>query len=393
MKRTLAILSVCGLALLVRLAFPAITGSGGRISQLKTDPVWLEDATGVAAGPDGSVYITDAAANRIFRVTRGGVGSLVAGTGDRGFSPDGTPATSARLEQPAGILVDPQGGIYFTEETELGRVRQITSDGRLETIAGSSRPTSSNPVDGLPATQEPLSLPSSLTRDVSGNLYVATFYGVLRIGPDGRAKLVAGRRENQRNYTPAQDGDLAVGAYMVPQAIAVDVAGNLYVADRVAFRILRVDPQGRLRTIASSGPSGSITPESLAVDRGGVLYLSQGHGLPVLRISPSGHVMAITAGGDVSFVRAGSSATATRIDAEGLALDGAGNLYVAAGQAVYRLAAPLPTPLFGDADPGVAALVTFIAGLLVTWSLILAGRWRATRYSGRPPVAAGGRLA
>lgn len=392
MTRTPSIFAFCGAAALFLLAFATLSGSGGRISQVSTGSIELANAAGIAVGPDGSLYVADTQANRIVRVAPDGMASVIAGTGQWAFSPDGTPAIAASLVRLVALAVDSRGEVYFIEEPDSGLVRHITRDGRLETVAG-TRGTQSGSLDGMLATQARLEFPSGLAQDAAGNLYVAAGGVVLRVGPDGPISLFAGGKNSWLGNNPFHEGDPAIGTNLIAEGIALDPAGNLYIADRGSDSIRKVDRHGRMFTVSPShAPFGAISPRQLAVDRQGNVYASQGYGQSVLRISPSGRVIPITAGGFLRSVRIGSSASATRVDAEGLALDGTGNLYIAAGQAVYRIAAPLPAPLLDDVDPLVAGEVAFILCLLLVSRLHFAGVQRAGRYSNTPPVSAGGLL-
>jgi len=391
MRRTLTIFAICGATALFLLAFATLSGSGGRISRVKTGSIELVNAAGIAVGPDGRLYLADTQANRILRLAPDGTASVIAGTGRWAFSPDGTPAIAASLVRLVAIAVDSRGEVYFIEQPDAGLVRHITSDGRLETLAG-TRGTPGAYFDGMPATQARLEFPSGLARDAAGNLYVAAGGVAFRVGPDGLMSLFAGGKNDWLN-NPFHEGDPAIGANLIPEGIGLDPAGNLYIADRGSESVRKVDRHGRMFTVSPShAPFGSISPRQLAVDRQGNVYVSQGYAQSVLQISPSGHVMPITAGGFLPAVRIGSSASATRVDAESLALDRAGNLYIAAGPAVYRIAAPLPAPLFGDVDPLVAGGVALILCLLLSTGLHAAGVPRAGRYSNTPPAAAGGQL-
>lgn len=134
---------------------------------------------GLAADANGNLYIADAADQRVRKVTPGGMIQTVAGTGVRGFAGDGGPATSAQLNSPYGLACDAKGNLYIAD---LGnaRVRKVTPDGTITTIAGG----------GTPA----LSEPRNLALDGGGNLYISDFTGqrVYRLGTDGTLVTAVG---------------------------------------------------------------------------------------------------------------------------------------------------------------------------------------------------------
>ena len=241
------------------------------------------DAT---VGANGDVYV--AAGNRIQRIDAGGTVTTVAGTGVEGYSGDGGPATAAQLDFPTGVAVAPDGGLYISEVR--GRIRRVdAATGQISTYAGVGRNASSG--DGGPALSAEIDRPHGLTVSRDGAVYVADTYGgrirkidpatrtitsvatglstlpvhvavapdgsvlvveaqgavVSRVGPDGaRAPLIG---TGVRGSTG--DGGTAARARIEePAGVAVASDGTIYVADLDARRVRRVDPSGRITTIA-----------------------------------------------------------------------------------------------------------------------------------------------
>ncbi|MFZ5531826.1 MAG: Ig-like domain-containing protein, partial [Pseudomonadota bacterium] len=125
--------------------------------------------SGVAVDAQGNLYIADQFHHRIRQVTPDGLISTVAGNGSRGFSGDGGPATAARLGYPSGVAVDAQGNLYIADR-DNNRIRQVTPDGLISTVAGGIQGFSG---DGGPATAAGLGYPSGVVVDAQGNLYIA----------------------------------------------------------------------------------------------------------------------------------------------------------------------------------------------------------------------------
>ena len=207
---------------------------------------------GVAVDATSNLYIADQFNHYIRVVSPLGIINPVAGNGTPGFSGDGGPATSAQLHQPAGVAPDAHGNLYIADKFN-NRIRMVASDGIIATIAGNGRSVSSG--DGGPAVEARLSSPQSVAVDGAGNLYIAdTFkHSIRRISRDGIITTVAGTGAPGRSG----DGGPAIGAKLeAPCGVAVDAAGNLYITDSVNHRIRLVSRAGIITTIAGSGSGG-----------------------------------------------------------------------------------------------------------------------------------------
>jgi sugar lactone lactonase YvrE len=155
---------------------------------------------GIALDAGGNLYVTEWPDSRIRKVTPSGMISTFAGAGTRGFSGDGGPATQAQLNCPWGLALDEGGDLYVADDQNL-RVREITRDGMITTIAGG--PSSALPVDN----------PTGITVDASGNVVTS---GGWIISPSGRQSVINVR---------SRDTSVEVSGV----AISSDVRGNLYV--------------------------------------------------------------------------------------------------------------------------------------------------------------------
>ncbi len=130
----------------------------------------INNPQGIAADARGNVYVADTNNHRIRKITPGGTISTIAGTGTGGFSGDGGPADKARVNSPKGIAVDSDGNVYISD-TLSNRIRIITLDGNISTIAGSGAGGSTG--DGGPALQARLFFPTGIAVDAAKNVYVA----------------------------------------------------------------------------------------------------------------------------------------------------------------------------------------------------------------------------
>ncbi|MER7225902.1 hypothetical protein ABT370_22285, partial [Streptomyces rubradiris] len=178
--------------------------------------------------------------------------STVAGTGVAGFKGDGEAAVSAQLHRPYGVAVDGTGTLYFSDYNNH-RIRKITTDGKIGTVAGNG--TAGFSGDGGPATAAQLNCPRGVAVDSTGTLYIAdgTNHRVRKVTPDGKISTVAG------NGTAGfgGDGGPATAARLnLPLAVAVDSAGVLYITEYHNHRVRKVTPDGKISTVAGNGTAG-----------------------------------------------------------------------------------------------------------------------------------------
>ncbi len=293
----------------------------------------------------------------------------IAGAGADGFSGDGGNALAAQFGAISGLAVDAQGNIYLAD-TWNQRVRMIDSGGNISTIAGSG--VSGDGGDGGPALGAALRWPFGLARDTAGNLYVSTGSRVRKILANGTIMAFAG------TPSPGYGGDgqsAAVASLREPHGLAVDAAGNVYIADSGNFRIRKVNPLGVITTIAGmgqagySGDGGPATAarigyiSALALDPVGNLYVSDPYNHCVRRISSSGTIQTV-AGGSFGTGGDGGPPTSAQLKyPRGLAVDRNGNLFVAdslnnrirvaaAGGVLFTAAGTGAAGFGGDAGPG-----------------------------------------
>ncbi len=249
---------------------------------------------------------------------------------------DGGQATSAPLRGPIAVAVDAQGNLYIADEKD-NRIRKVNPSGTISTYAGNGLPGYSG--DRGPAINAALNSPTGLALDVKGNLYVADSGNsvVRRIATDGTINTVAGNGISAF----AGDNGPATSAQIDPTAVAVDSQGNLYIADGFNFRIRKVDTNGIITTIGGNGREGFLGDNGpatsaefdlvtdLAVDNAGNIYLADYFNLEVRKIDTTGMITDFAGGVESGpLEEAGIPATMAVILPDGVAFDPAGNLYI-----------------------------------------------------------------
>ena len=289
----------------------------------------LYGPSGVAVDWAGNLYISDARNNRIRKVSNGVI-TTVAGNGSQGFGGDNGPAASAQLYSPAGVAVDSAGNLYIADSSN-NRIREV-SNGVITTVAGSGTQGFSG--DNGPATSARLSGPRAIAVDPAGNLYIAD-YGNSRIRKvsNGVITEVAGNGFP----TLSGDGGLATGAAVTPVGVAVDSAGNVYIAD-LSGRVRKVSRQvittvaGGGAPVGDNGPATGAQlgrPEGVALDSAGNLYIADTENHRVCKVS-GGVITTVAGNGTEGSAGDNGPATGAQLSMPwGVAVESAGNLYIA----------------------------------------------------------------
>lgn len=210
----------------------------------------------VAPAPDGSLFISELLANQVWRQLPDGTLQRYAGSPlGPGFSGDGGPAVSAKLHRPAGMALAPDGSLYIAD-TENHRIRRVTPDGLIDTVAGTG--VAGIAGDGGPATSAQLFLPNDVAVGPDGSVFIADRGNnrVRRLGVDGLLTTYAGDGTNSNNFghptaEELRDGGPAPSASLwSPQSVSVAPDGSVYIADTNNFRIRKVTPDGIVTTVA-----------------------------------------------------------------------------------------------------------------------------------------------
>ena len=342
----------------------------------------LDHPFGLAFDPAGNLHFSDQNNRRVRRITSSGIISTVAGNGVANFSGDDGPAVQAAMDFPTDVEVDSLGNLYIADAMNH-RVRKVTPAGTITTIAGTGVAGFSG--DGGAAVSAQLHTPVSVAIDSSGNVYIADAYNrrIRRVTPAGSISTYAGNGSGNNFQDGVQATSTSIG---IPGGIAIDDAGTLYIAGD--NRILKVTAAGIVSTIAGNGISGysgdggpakSATlaiPNHIAADKAGNLFVTDMSNGAVRKITPDGTISTIAGGvpGAVYTNLEGASAASgqTFLDnPDGIAVDGQGNVYFEAGWHLYRVNASGTITLLagagmngyqegfdGDGGPSVAAHIS-----------------------------------
>lgn len=329
--------------------------STGMVTTLAGGSLGFADGVGAAAsfrlpteitvGSAGTVYVADSGNNAIRTVAGNGLVTTVAGNGPFKALVDGV-GIAARFNGPEGVATDSNGTI-FVADTANNAIRKISSAGVVTTLAGNGI---AGLLDGTGAAAR-FNSPRGLVLDSVGNVFVAdsSSHAIRKISPTGVVTTLAG--DGTAGFI---NGPAATARFADPWAVAIDLAGTVYVADRGNYMIRKISLDGIVSTLAGTGHMGCDDADGfgsvasfgylggVAVDGSGTVYVSDARCYSIRKIS-SGIVVSTLAGNGQSGSADGTGSAARFSGAvRGVALDGAGNLYVADGaNSAIRKVSPL----------------------------------------------------
>jgi streptogramin lyase len=289
---------------------------------------------GVAVDSTGSLYVADTSGCNLRKITPAGEVGTLAGLAGCAGNAEGT-GSAARFSNPAGVAVDSAGSLYVADSANH-TIRQVTPAGGVSTLAG-VMPGSYGSVDGTGANAR-FNGPSGVVVDSAGNVYVADSNNqtLRKTTPAGVVSTLAG----QTGSTGGADGTGADARFWWPSGLAMDGAGNLYVADTLNFTIRKVTSGGVVSTLAglaghlgsADGPGSEARfcyPYGVAVDNAGTVYVADYYNHTIRRITPDGVVSTLAGQAGVLGFSDGAGTNAQFCFPQGVAVDSATNVYVA----------------------------------------------------------------
>jgi sugar lactone lactonase YvrE len=338
---------------------PGYSGDNGPATQAQLAP------GGLALDASGNLYVADWFNNRVRKISQDGTITTLAGTGKLGFSGDGGKATEAQFNRPAYVIADGAGNLFISDffNHRVRRVDAVT--GVISTYAGSGTvdgttnatdlPKGRFSGDNGPATDAWLDGPTALAVDALGNLFIADAYNhrVRKVSPDGTITTVAGSGVDRSS---GSDGLATESTLAVAWGLAVDARGNLFIAETggpydgpgggvLGNRVRKVSPDGIITTVAGTGGKGGFSgdsgkaadaqlnlPHGLAVDSAGNLFIADEGNYRVRKVSPTGIITTVVGNGKKLYAGDGALAMETGLRGPNqLAIDAAGNLLISAG--------------------------------------------------------------
>lgn len=269
--------------------------------------ILLVQPVSVAEGADGSIYVSDRG-HRLWRIGPDGIGRVIAGNGTRGSIDPSVTARDSKLGIPEGLAVDAEGRVYFADSYN-DVVARVTEAGDIAIVAGTG-------VRGFtgeegPATETRLNKPYDVALDRDGTLFIIDNRSdrLRKVTPDGTLSTLAGAGAQD----PSGDPQPAKTARLVsPWGVSVDDRGRVYVADGGHHIVRRIDPDGTIETLAGtgttgySGDGGPATaaqlnwPEAMHLRRDGSLLINDEHNHVIRLVDPEGTISTIAGVGEPS---------------------------------------------------------------------------------------------
>lgn len=281
---------------------------------------------GIAIDAAGNLYVADEGNDLVRKISTGAVVTTLAGMAGVPGAINGMD-TLASFNKPFGVAVDGSGNVYVADAGN-NIIRAITPAGLVSTFAGTGKPGGANGTDTASFNN-----PLSVAVDGSGNLYVADYGNDLirKISPAGVVSTLAGS-----GAAGSDNGSGTAATFNLPESVAVDASGNVYVADNGNNLIRKITPDGTVSTLAGSGLAGSAngtgaaasfnSPFGIAVDATGNVYVADSGNNLIRKISPAGVVSTFAGNGAKGAVNGSAASFNTP---SGVAVDAQGNVYVA----------------------------------------------------------------
>lgn len=304
--------------------------------------------TGMATDVVGNIYLTDYSNHTIRKITPTGVVTTLAGIAHKPGSADGIGAV-AQFNHPCGLTIDKAGNLYVSDEAN-NTIRKITSSGEVTTLAGTAGKEGS--ADGAGSAAR-FRRPKGIALSQAGVLYVVDNGNkvIRKLTQDGVVSTFAGTTLKQNFADRFGTGAQIIGL----NGIAVDADDNVYITGFV--EILKILPSGVVTTFVKMGEPNSvdiprISPTAIAVDEKGYLYISSLANDIILKVDPFGKLTTLAGMDKIKGYEDGIRAAARFFAPSGITRDSAGNLYVAdMGNTVVRKITPagVVTTLAGKA--------------------------------------------
>jgi hypothetical protein len=327
-----------------------VSTNGGTVTPgttflLNVATIFAPNPTGILSNANGNLSLADSALNTVQQITSAGAITTFVGSANTAGSTDAIGA-AARFNLPYDLARNAAGALFLADSGN-STIRRLATDGTVTTLAGS--PTQRGGVDGA-GVAATFNGPSGVAVDANGNVFVADEFNhtIRRITPAGIVTTFAGAS----GLSGIANGTGAAARFNHPTRLTFDPSGNLYVADTFNHTIRKITSGGLVTTFAGlEGVTGTSDgaglnalfnkPGGLATDSAGNLYVADTGNSTIRKVTPAGVVSTLAGLGTISGLKDGTGGDAWFNQPLDLALDGAGDLYVAdTGNAVIRKITP-----------------------------------------------------
>lgn len=339
----------------------------------------LNQPSSMMVASTGEIFIADEGDMRIRYVDLSNIISTIAGTGSGGYSGDNGPATSAQIDSPRGMALDSGGNLFFSDRTNnvIRRCAYPLGSGNITTIAGSGARGFAG--DGGLASVAVMEKPTSLVIDGSNNIFFADSENHRIRYIDSATVHIATKAGNGFGIFAGDGGPGTSASLSFPNGVAIDSSKNIYISDQGNQRIRKVDSSGTISTLAGtgaagySGDNGAATaatmdsPEGLAADSAGNVFFADRRNRVVRKIATNGTITTVAGNGSQGYSGDGGQATSAQLtEPFGVALDAAGNLYIADSNSIRKVnnsgtistfAGSSSNGFSGDGGPASSALL------------------------------------
>ncbi|MEW8000840.1 MAG: RHS repeat-associated core domain-containing protein [Candidatus Thiodiazotropha endolucinida] len=258
-----------------------------------------------ALDEEGNFYVAEASTHSIYKITPGGLRSVIAGSGTSGFSGDGGIATEARLHDPTDVSIGPNGELYVVDQGNH-RVRMIDTDGIISTVAGNGSRNYSG--DEGPAIEASLNRPYSVAIASDGTFYISDTGNnrIRRVSVDGIISTYAG---NGMSGYSGDGGTAVLATLSSPKGLALNDTQHLYIVDSLNHVIRKVSEQAVITTVSGSGQSGfdgdggpaiaarHLYPEAVTVRDNGSFYVVDNGNRRIRYVDVAGNISTIAGSG------------------------------------------------------------------------------------------------
>lgn len=348
----------------------------------------LDNPVGVTEDGSGNIYLTESLSHRIRKANPGsGIINSIAGTGVSGYSGDGSAATSAQLSSPQGITTDGAGNVYIADAGN-NVIRKIDAGtGNISTVAGNGTPGFSG--DGGAATSAQLNNPTGVALDASGNIFIADLNNNRIRVVDATTGIITTLAGTGSASFSGDGGNAAAATMDSPNAICVDASGNVYFVDNGNLRIRMIQAgTNKISTVAGNGsfnfsgdgsPATGATfknPNGVAVDGAGNIYISDSGNERIRKVDAlTGIISTIAGTGTAGFTGDGGVATSAKVNGlNSIYANTSGQVFLVDGNN-HRIRKLVCAPVTASITPGSTSicngsstLLTASGGTTYLWS-------------------------